>query len=173
MAATLNCDMILSIIVVAVIIIILIVLADKDPPPRTTLTADTDNRASMSIDARPGNTVQQDHDQNIHSQIPTVCVTDSIMVIGRNDDTFWCPPTKKEEVGGLVPIKAGNDFNSFIHDYVIPTFCFQRVRGQQFAVMFLSNYDKHNIHKTQFGECSYNILLLQLLTNIHLYRSSL
>ena len=166
---------------VAVIIIFLVVLAvyasrhgsdsDKNPPPRATLT-DTNNRASMSTDARPGNTVQEDHDQNIHSQTPTVCVTDSnIMVIGRNDATFRCPPTEQEEMRGLVPIETGNDFRSFIHDYVIPTFCFQRLnsKGQQFAVLFLSKYDKHNIHKTQFGESIATFIAFSYLIQMFIY----
>lgn len=167
---------ILWIIVVAAIIIIVIVLAvyvsrhgspsdsGINPPPTAALT-DTDNQASMSPDPRPGNigikTVQEGHGQDTHSQTPTACITDSNMVIGRNDATFWCPPKEQEEVGGLVPIKTGNGFHSFIHDYVIPTFCFQRLKGQQFAVLFLSRYNERNIHKTQFGESSY-MLTLQL-----------
>ena len=161
----------IAITVLAAIIIVMVSLAiyaschhrchGSVSPPTATLT-DADSQASMSPDARPGNigikTVQEGHGQDTHSQTPTVCI---IMVIGRNDATFWCPPTKQEEVGGLMPIKTGNGFSSFIHDYVIPTFCFQRLKGQQFAVLFLSKYDEHNIHNTQFGESSY-MLILQL-----------
>ena len=129
----------------------------SDPDPTATST-DTEEQVSIlreswncppAPEVRPGNIkrVQEGHDQNVHSTL-TVCVIDSGVVIGGNDAPFQQQSTEQEV---REPIKTKNSFDSFIRDYVIPTFCLQR-RDKQFAVLFLSKYDEYNIHKTQFGE---------------------
>ena len=104
----------------------------------------------LSLMARSADkrTAQEDHD---HSTL-TVCIHDN-EVIGRNGGAVRHPPTKQAEAREpiIVENRVENGFNSFIRDYVIPTFCLQRLRNQQFAVLFLSKYDECNIHKTEFG----------------------
>ena len=58
-------------------------------------------------------------------------------------------PIKAVRTKNNVHVVTG--FDAFTRSHVIPTFCRQR-RDRQFAVLFLSKYDKCNIHKTQFGE---------------------
>ena len=58
-------------------------------------------------------------------------------------------PIKAVRTKNNVHVVTG--FDAFTRSHVIPTFCHQR-RDRQFAVLFLSKYDKCNIHKTQFGE---------------------
>ena len=145
-------------VTIIIIIIIIAIMVGKtaashgsDPDP-----ADTENQVSIlreklncSPEVWSGNiskSVQEGHDQNVHSTL-TVCIIDSVP--GGNEVTFRHQPTEQEEV--REPIKTENSFNSFIRDYVIPTFCLQR-RDKQFAVLFLSGYNECNIHKTQFGE---------------------
>jgi hypothetical protein len=152
----------IAVAVMSIIVIVLVLSLTVILRYYASRTADTDNCPPYKT--RPGDaikTVQEGHDQNIHSQTHTECINDSMMA-GRNDATFRYSPTGQEEVRGLVPIRAGNGFDSFIRDYVIPTFCRQR-RDKQFAVLFLSKHDECNIHKTQFGESSsYKYMILQL-----------
>ena len=149
------------IIILSLIVVVVVQNASSrhgsDPDPTATLNTDhADNQASMNWnyppEARPGNirTVPEDHDQNTHITL-TPCILES-----RNGAAFRYPLTKQKEA--REPIKAENDFSSFIRDYVIPTFCLQR-RDKQFAVLFLSKYDEYNIHKTQFGGSILNYLI--------------
>jgi hypothetical protein len=128
--------------------------------------ADSDDKTTSTDPGNTTKTVQEGHGRNIHSQIPSVCIIDSVVV-----DATLRHPRKEEEVRNPVPIKEGNGFDSFIRDYVIPTFCLQR-RDKQFAVLFLSKYDKCNIHKTQFGESSYIVRYINVLLLVYLLPST-
>lgn len=57
-------------------------------------------------------------------------------------------------MSNVVPHQATDQnykFNTFIQEYVIPTFCHQREKEKQFAVLFLSKHKMCNIQQTQFG----------------------